>query len=471
MAQWIGYMVSIKCADDLGTFQGEINSATNNFISLTKAFCNGFPCEQNDIKIRAGDIVDIKLIEKQTSSPPERSTVTIAKPIAKRAGRTQSTSESSNKHTNNKVVEKNNGNNPQILIQNGNNKSKPIDIEPRSVGDGSYLKNSTPNKREKNKGKWGKSWKDEECFGSPLTNKISKEFDFEKNLALFNKQAVWDELNAHKPDVIKHTENKKPTKYRHDENVIATLPTTYRQISVPKQDFCEYVTDDGLIIPSISSNLRRKLWDAADRHGLTWDRRVEMMGRAAAEISIQLLGGGHRLNPRNTHQWPTVVVLCGPHKQGAAGINAARQLSSHGVKTIAFTVAMDAHFIKSELCLYMLTKNRVVNSVADLPSAVDLIILALCEDTDSPKSYAAVSDWVRRNKAPVLALDPPSVGTPGVTPKFSLLPVLPLPHTADNGKLYLCNLGFPVDVFNEVGIKYKSPFGPKFVIPLHPRED
>lgn len=45
MAQWIGYMVSIKCADDLGTFQGEIIDANLNKITLSKAFCEGFPCD------------------------------------------------------------------------------------------------------------------------------------------------------------------------------------------------------------------------------------------------------------------------------------------------------------------------------------------------------------------------------------------------------------------------------------------
>ncbi|KAJ8941921.1 hypothetical protein NQ318_013254 [Aromia moschata] len=393
MANWIGYMVSIKCGDDIGTFQGEILSATNTIITLTKA---------------ADSIVDLKLIDKQSDNSKEHSTVTIAKPLAKRAGRTQSTSESTNSNTN------------KIVYANlSHSRSKPIDIEVKSNANESLPsshKANTPNKREKSKNRWGKSWKDEECFGSPLDHKISKDFDFEKNLALFNKQAIWDELNAQKPDVIKHAD-KKPTKYRHDENVIATLPTTYRQIIVPKQDFCEYVTDDGLIIPSISRSLRKKLWETAERVGLTWEKRIELVGRAAAEISIQLLGGGHRLNPHNTHQWPTVTVLCGPHKQGAAGINAARQLASHGVKTIVFTISMDAPV------------------------------------------------------APILALDPPPIGTPGINPKFSLLPVLPLPHTCNNGKLYLCNLGFPLDIFNEVGIKYKSPFGSKFVIPLHPKDD
>lgn len=52
MAQWIGYMVSIKCIDDVGTFQGEILTATNSEITLTKAFCNGFPCSETEVKIR-----------------------------------------------------------------------------------------------------------------------------------------------------------------------------------------------------------------------------------------------------------------------------------------------------------------------------------------------------------------------------------------------------------------------------------
>lgn len=133
--------------------------------------------------------------------------MTIAKPIAKRAGRSQSMSES--------------GNTSNIKFNSSNVshvKSKPIDIEVKNnLNDGTSnsYKNNTPNRREKNKGKWVKGWRDEECFGSPLDHKISKDFDFEKNLALFNKQALWDELNAQKPDVVKQAD-KKPTKYRYE---------------------------------------------------------------------------------------------------------------------------------------------------------------------------------------------------------------------------------------------------------------
>lgn len=102
--------------------------------------------------------------------------------------------------------------------------------------------------------------------------------------------------------------------FRHDENILTGAPTVYRQITVPKSDVCEYVTDNGLIIPSISYSLRSKLFAIADKYGLTWERRVELMGRCATELSLQLVGGAHRLSPHNTHQWPTVVILCGSHK-------------------------------------------------------------------------------------------------------------------------------------------------------------
>lgn len=119
-------------------------------------FVSTLACTLTDLFFRAGDIVDLKLIEKQNSTPPERSTVTIAKPIAKRAGRTQSTSETTNSSkANSKHVDQNNGNKYQNNAQNGNqHRSKPIDIEPRHnhTGDGASLKNNTPNKREKNKG-------------------------------------------------------------------------------------------------------------------------------------------------------------------------------------------------------------------------------------------------------------------------------------------------------------------------------
>lgn len=84
----------------------------------------------------------LKFIEKTVEEPQENSTITIAKPVPKRAGRSQSTSEASNsKQTQNGVQ----------------NRSKPIDIElSKKFDDGLSFsfKNNTPNKR----GPKGKGW-------------------------------------------------------------------------------------------------------------------------------------------------------------------------------------------------------------------------------------------------------------------------------------------------------------------------
>lgn len=62
-----------------------------------------------------------------------------------------------------------------------------------------FLGRSTPNKKEKERRR------NEICFGTPSDDPIlNQDFDFEKNLALFDKQALWDELNqAQKPDVVR----------------------------------------------------------------------------------------------------------------------------------------------------------------------------------------------------------------------------------------------------------------------------
>lgn len=168
-----------------------------------------------------------------------------------------------------------------------------------------------------------------------------------------------------------------------------------------------------------------------------------------------------------------MVILSGPNRQGAVGINCARQLSSHSINTIVFlapTTQEEVSILKSELSLYKLTNNKIITSIDNLPPNTDLTILALSDDSENPKSYPLISEWVKQNRSPVLALDPPTVGTPGISTKLSLVPVLPLSYENENGKIYLCNLGFPTKIYKDVGIKYRSPFGPKFVIPLHPND-
>lgn len=92
----------------------------------------------------------------------------------------------------------------------------------------------------------------------------------------------------------------------------------------------------------------------------------------------------------------------------------------------------------------------------------------------------------------MLAIDPPPCGIKDVAIKYSILPILPLiqdPSTSaaatttnkqtttsektstnNCGKLYLCNLGIPDKFYRDCGIKYKSPYGHKYVIPIHSKD-
>lgn len=204
-----------------------------------------------------------------------------------------------------------------------------------------------------------------------------------------------------------------------------------------------------------------------------------------------------------------MALLCGPHVQGAQGISCGRHLANHEVEVILFL----PNFVKmldsvtSELILFSKTGGQQVSSIkgenvlllgfffpftlcfpcdqvvqsterffffsTDLPDTpVDLIINCLdCHENtflmDQPW-YRAAADWANQNRAPVLSLDPPGCGQgQAVEAKWSLSLCLPLPLTEGAGRVYLCDIGIPRQVFQEVGIKYHSPFGCKFVIPLH----
>ncbi|XP_076620295.1 enhancer of mRNA-decapping protein 3 [Colletes latitarsis] len=463
--QFVGCTVSVKCIEEIGTYQGQIVDLNKDYVTLSKAFCNGVPHTSSIVVLSVKDILNVQFIsinETESTANDSNQTqnkVTVKRPIAKRAGRSFSESIPFSTQSTSSQTQSN-------LKKPDTNAQCPT--EQPSNGRVPLAESASKPIQKRLSHRQRALERDEHTFGTPIDQSLNQDFDFEKNLALFNKEAVWQEINSLKPDIIRQSENNRGTTgiYRHDENIIVSEPTVFRQITVPNADEKEYVTDNGLIIPSITLNLHRQLIGAADRLGISWERRVELLGRAGAEIILQLLGGSHRLNPNNAHQWPTVVALCGPHRSGAAGVNCARQLSSHGVKTIVFVENSEDVFLLQELSLYKLTENKVETKVKNLPSLVDLIVVALC-DENSPKVITPIAKWANSNRAPILAIEPPATGTPGIFSKFSLLGGLPLFHSVNNGRLYLCNLALPNEVYRDVGITYRSPFGPKFVIPLH----
>lgn len=117
----------------------------------------------------------------------------------------------------------NNGNTTNNSINNGNklasgvvilqrNTSQPIDIA-TSSNNGTFNKPSAPtvaqqlafnkmDKKKANRNRYDKNI----TFSTPVDDIVlDEEFDFEKNLALFDKQAIWDKIDANqKPDLVIH---------------------------------------------------------------------------------------------------------------------------------------------------------------------------------------------------------------------------------------------------------------------------
>ncbi|EDW94709.1 enhancer of mRNA-decapping protein 3 [Drosophila yakuba] len=353
----------------------------------------------------------------------------------------------------------------------------------------------------------------QQTFGSEADDPmIHEDFDFEGNLALFDKQAIWDDIESttQKPDVVRHIVNshhhKPEQKYRHDENILASKPLQLRQIESMFDGSQDFVTDDGLIIPTIPAYVRNKIEISADKAGLSLQRQIDILARGASDLAITLLGGARRLTPANNHQWPKIVIICdGVKNMRTINIGAAtgRQLASHGLTVLLYVEQaklLEQHSSSPEISLFKATDNVIVYSVDALPTP-DLVILS----TNTANLSDAIKKWLSVNRASVLAVDPPPCGINEVAIKYSILPILPLngistatsssssaaatptpiastsaaaaatksaaaTSTNNCGKLYLCNLGIPDKFYRDCGIKYKSPYGHKYVIPIHSKD-
>uniref|UniRef100_G1RWV2 Enhancer of mRNA-decapping protein 3 n=1 Tax=Nomascus leucogenys TaxID=61853 RepID=G1RWV2_NOMLE len=450
---WLGSIVSINCGDSLGVYQGRVSAVdqVSQTISLTRPFHNGVKCLVPEVTFRAGDITELKILEipgpgdnqhfgdlHQTELGPSG--------VGCQVG--------INQNGTGKLVKKpaSSSSAPQNIPKRTDVKSQDVAVSPQQQqcsksyvdrhmeslsqsksfrrrhnswsSSSRHPNQATPKKSGLKNGQMKN--KDDECFGDDIEEIPDTDFDFEGNLALFDKAAVFEEIDTYERRSGTRSRgipNERPTRYRHDENILESEPIVYRRITVPHNVSKEFCT----------------------------------------------------LNPKNVHQRPTVALLCGPHVKGAQGISCGRHLANHDVQVILFlpNFVKMLESITNELSLFSKTQGQQVSSLKDLPtSPVDLVINCLdCPENvflrDQPWYKAAVA-WANQNRAPVLSIDPPVHEVEqGIDAKWSLALGLPLPLGEHAGRIYLCDIGIPQQVFQEVGINYHSPFGCKFVIPLH----
>lgn len=446
--QWVGCIVIVDCGAILGTYQGKIVSVDpdKQLIVLAQATRNGAACTSPQVTICAQDIVDLNII-KACKEPSNGMGGNVEKDAMSSA------------------------------VQSHDMEGGRKDARKKQT--------LTPKKSESNVRRTAAMReRDEACFSAPVDSEVlEKEFDFEKNLALFDKRAVFDEIEAARShpfaDAARRPGPQSVPKFRCDENVLGGGdPAVLRQIAVPCCCDLEYVTDTGLVVPSVTQELRDNIMVASERHGYPRERQLEMLGRAAAEMVIHLLGGCHRLDPQNSHQRPTVLVACGVHRQGMQVICCGRHLANHGVRVLLLAAPAQSRddMFAAELSLFEQSGGRVLQAVSELGNYTVDIVLSGLDSTGiaspDPVWRAVLCSWVSQSKAPVVAVDPPGTRAPTLSPKWVLMPLLPLAvsqEVALSAGLYLCDVGIPKAVFTELGVRYASPFGSKFVIPLHAR--
>ena len=310
------------------------------------------------------------------------------------------------------------------------------------------------------------------------------DFDFEENLARFDKQAVFEKLGLNK-DVLLGSSSGNSGNSRYDkkmaptDNVLEHEPVSLRQIKVPLEHAGkEYTTKDGFVVPAITLALKQKLFRAAQDAGLSIQQIAENAGVCVCQMALQLVGGSLRINPKNDHQRPEFVVLAGAHMQGLQAICAARHLVNHTAKVILYLPSSSSMSrmtpgAQTQLDLFLKSGGKLITSYKELPSQpVDMIIDAMYGmDTSQHNAdwlpYAV--SWANQNKAPMFSIDPCMPETKSELPdiKWCIAMSLPLIKAPNVGTLYLADLGIPRGVFKDVGIQYMSPFTDKFYIPLY----
>ncbi|XP_053614758.1 enhancer of mRNA-decapping protein 3 isoform X2 [Plodia interpunctella] len=422
MAKWIGYAVSVNCGEPLGCYQGTILEADGSTITLTKAFRNGFPYPKSQVTLNAADIKELKIIESR-AEPAEQTHSTVAVSKASKKG-------------------------PRATV------CENLQANPSSSG--SYG-NSGSGRADKARRR------NEACFGGDAAAALD-DFDFEGNLALFDKRALWEQMrHSHKPDLLRQADEM-GGKFRHDENVLGGTATARRSIRVPDalRGPLDYVTDDGLVVPSLTGAARRRLWELVWRAGMG-PSAATLLARACADVALRLAGGGRRLDPSNAHQTPVVVALAGVNNVGAVGATAARILAAHGARAALWSRDVHAHAHAHAAGVSVLAS-------LDLLPSPDVVLLALHDDQDqdteeSPAVSAALR-WARGARAALVALEPRGAGC-GVPCRAAVSALLPPALAPELGRVYLANVAPPLAAFAELRIAYRPPFGASAVLALH----
>ncbi|XP_021949058.1 enhancer of mRNA-decapping protein 3-like [Folsomia candida] len=287
-------------------------------------------------------------------------------------------------------------------------------------------------------------------------SELSQEFDFEQNNSLFAKLPVTTKPPS-QPSSLPHFTP-------HD-----TTFTSERLVpSTTLKNVIKYfVTDTGVGVPGVDLTSRSRILNLANSMGLPHGKMIETMATAVVQLVVPLLGNSSRLSPeRCDGDRPWVLVLGGPHWQGAVGIATGRMLSTLGVHVVVYSPKEELTVVAMEEKLYKLCGEAFTRVESEIPPLTYDVIIHSSHDHLTPQFNLHTP----HSSPHVVYIDPPLTPTTYKTPnrKTTIIsPLLPLAYKIENGvKHYVVNVGVPAGVFSKEGANFKSFFGGKLAIQI-----
>ncbi|KAG2199825.1 hypothetical protein INT47_009438 [Mucor saturninus] len=344
-----------------------------------------------------------------------------------------------------------------------------------------------------------------------------EEFDFQKNLDMFDKAKVFAEIRESDetaPEELLVTLNRLPQKVNllPTENVLSVERTPYNETTSDdlgdesdndSQTPDEYTTHrhsrrrkshvkkptriltsySGIHCPSVSPAQMAHVLHECTKASPAFDElAMENAGRGTSLLLLQLLSQMDVVSP-------SIVILVGNNKNGCSGLIAARHLINHGcLVTVCIsteqplTAAMKRHESMTKKFGVIIVYDILELGEADF--IVDAILGAEDNLAESPDCgiICKTVDWVNeQTDKPVLSVDFPtgvdaSTGTAlyaeqhVIRPKWTLCLGAPKSGCKSlrvTGELFLVDIGIPRLCWKRVGIKGNTiPWGADFLVPL-----
>ncbi|CDS07328.1 hypothetical protein LRAMOSA01277 [Lichtheimia ramosa] len=351
-------------------------------------------------------------------------------------------------------------------------------------------------------------WADEDVDGFK-----EKEFDFQANLSMFDKEKVFAEireLDETAPETLLVTLNRLPrkpdaarTKLLPTENVLdneresigeesdTESSTTDERKHVNGNHYGKHQTpsirtlDTHISCIPVSPLQMAHAEHECIKTGPSEVQLIENGGRGVCALTLQLIGGSRRIQSDDI---PVIIMLTGNNKIGAYGLAAARHLINHGCHVVVCASEQrqglgDA--IAQQEAMFEHVGGKIVYDIQELSQwSADLIVDAMVgsqhnvlENDDDQQEYESLCkmiQWTSQQSSPVLSIDFPSAL--GDDREYCIHPqwtvCLGAPKTGClssqvTGELYITDIGIPKTCWKRAGVKgWSAPWGADFVVAL-----